>query len=193
MIATLEGILEYRGNDSVIINVGGIGFRVYVSSSTSSQLGAVKGRVSLYTHLHVRDDSISLYGFAASEELALFKNLISVSGIGSKLALAMLSAFSSEQLLVAITSGDIDFLSKAPGVGRKTASRLVVELRGKLEKEWKEVALPSAPENADVIAALTGLGYSVAEATRAISRLSDSGGLSLEEKIRMALQQLSGG
>ncbi len=193
MIATLEGILEYRGNDSVIINVGGIGFRVYVSSSTSSQLGAVKGRVSVYTHLHVRDDSISLYGFAASEELALFKNLISVSGIGSKLALAMLSAFSSEQLIVAITSGDIDFLSKAPGVGRKTASRLVVELRGKLEKEWKEVALPSAPGNADVIAALTGLGYSVAEATRAISRLSDSGGLSLEEKIRMALQQLSGG
>lgn len=193
MIATLEGILEYRGNDSVIINVGGIGFRVYVSSSTSSQLGAVKGRVSLYTHLHVREDNISLYGFASSEELALFKNLISVSGIGSKLALAMLSAFNPEQLIVAITSGDIDLLSRAPGVGRKVASRLVVELRGKLEKEWKDVALPLAPESADVIAALTGLGYSVAEATKAISRLPDPDGLSLEEKIKMALQQLSGG
>ncbi len=193
MIATLEGILEYRGNDSVIINVGGIGFRVYVSSSTSSQLGAVKGRVSLYTHLHVREDNISLYGFASSEELALFKNLISVSGIGSKLALAMLSAFNPEQLIVAITSGDIDLLSRAPGVGRKMASRLVVELRGKLEKEWKDVALPLAPESADVIAALTGLGYSVAEATKAISRLPDPDGLSLEEKIKMALQQLSGG
>jgi Holliday junction DNA helicase RuvA len=193
MIATLEGTLEYRGEDSIIIRVGGIGFRVYVSSSTSSQLGAVKGRVSLYTHLHVREDNISLYGFASSEELALFKNLISVSGIGSKLALAMLSAFDPEQLIVAITSGDIDLLSQAPGVGRKMASRLVVELRGKLEKEWKEVALPSAPESADVLAALTGLGYSVAEATKAISRLSDSDGLSLEEKIRMALQQLSGG
>jgi Holliday junction DNA helicase RuvA len=193
MIATLEGTLEYRGEDSIIIRVGGIGFRVYISSSTSSQLGAVKGRVSLYTHLHVREDNISLYGFASSEELALFKNLISVSGIGSKLALAMLSAFDPEQLIVAITSGDIDLLSQAPGVGRKMASRLVVELRGKLEKEWKEVALPSAPESADVLAALTGLGYSVAEATKAISRLSDSDGLSLEEKIRMALQQLSGG
>jgi Holliday junction DNA helicase RuvA len=193
MIATLEGTLGYRGEDSVIINVGGIGFRVYVSSSTSSQLGAVKGRVSLYTHLHVRDDNISLYGFASSEELALFKNLISVSGIGSKLALAMLSAFNPEQLIVAITSGDIDLLSRAPGVGRKMASRLVVELRGKLEKEWKDVALPLAPESADVIAALTGLGYSVAEATKAISRLPDPDGLSLEEKIRMALQQLAGG
>jgi Holliday junction DNA helicase RuvA len=190
MIATLEGILEFRGNDSIIVSVNGIGFRVYVPGSTLGQLGAVKGKVSLYTHLHVREDSISLYGFASSEELALFRNLISVSGIGAKLALAILSAFSPEQLVMAITSGDIDFLSQAPGVGKKTAGRLVVELRGKLEKEWKEVALPLAPESADVIAALTGLGYSVAEATRAISRLPDSGKLSLEEKIRAALQQV---
>jgi len=94
---------------------------------------------------------------------------------------------------VAITSGDIDLLSQAPGVGRKMASRLVVELRGKLEKEWREVALPLAPETADVIAALTGLGYSVAEATKAISRLPESEELSLEEKVRMALQQMAGG
>jgi Holliday junction DNA helicase RuvA len=192
MIATLEGILEYRGNESVIINIGGIGFRVYVSSSTSSQLGAIKGRVSVYTHLHVREDSISLYGFASSEELTLFRNLISVSGIGAKLALTVLSALNPEQLVMAITSGDIDLLSQTPGIGKRIASRLVVELRGKLEKEWREVALPLAPENADAIAALTGLGYSVAEATRAISRLPDSESLSLEEKIRMALQELAG-
>jgi Holliday junction DNA helicase RuvA len=193
MIATLEGILEYRGDDSIIINVGGIGFRVYVPSSTLSQLGAVKGKVSLYTHLHVREDNISLYGFASSEELALFKNLISISGIGSKSALAILSALNPEQLVMAITSGDIDFLSQAPGVGKKMASRLVVELKGKLEKEWKDVALPLAPESADVISALTGLGYSVAEATKAISKLPISEELSLEEKIKMALQQMTGG
>jgi Holliday junction DNA helicase RuvA len=193
MIATLEGILEYRGNDSIIINVSGIGFRVYVPSSTLSRLGAVKGRVSLYTHLHVREDNISLYGFTSSEELALFKNLISVSGIGSKLALALLSAFNPEQLVMAITSGDIDFLSQAPGIGKKMASRLVVELKGKLEKEWKEVALPLAPESADVISALTGLGYSLAEATKAISKLPDSEELSLEEKVKMALQQMARG
>jgi len=193
MIATLEGTLEYRGDDSIIINVGGIGFRVYVPTSTLSQLGAVKGRVSLYTHLHVREDNISLYGFASSEELTLFKSLISVSGIGAKLALALLSALNPEQLVMAITSGDIDLLSQTPGIGKKMASRLVVELRGKLEKDWREMALPLAPERVDVIAALTGLGYSVTEAAKAISRLPDSEELSLEEKVKMALQQMARG
>jgi Holliday junction DNA helicase RuvA len=193
MIATLEGILEYRGDDSIIINVGGIGFRLFVPTSTSSQLGAVKGRVSLYTHLHVREDNISLYGFASSDELTLFKSLISVTGIGAKLALALLSALKPKQLVMAITSGDIDVLSQTPGIGKKTASRLVVELKGKLEKEWQEAALPVAPERADVMAALTGLGYSVMEAARAISRLPDSEELSLEEKVKMALQQMARG
>jgi Holliday junction DNA helicase RuvA len=193
MIATLEGILEHRGQDSVIINVGGMGFRVYVSGSTSSQLGAVKSRVSLYTHLHVREDSISLYGFASSEELTLFRNLISVTGIGAKLALTVLSALNPEQLVMAITTGDIDLLSQTPGIGKKIASRLVVELRGKFEKEWKEAVVPLAPEQADVIAALTGLGYSVAEATRAISKLPYSEETSLEEKVKMALQQMTAG
>jgi Holliday junction DNA helicase RuvA len=193
MIATLEGILEYRGDESIIINVGGIGFRVHVSGPTLNRLGAIKGRVSLYTHLHVREDNISLYGFASSEELTLFRSLISVSGIGAKLALSLLSALNPEQLVMAITSGDIDLLSQTPGIGKKMASRLVVELRGKLEKDWREVALPLAPERVDVIAALTGLGYSVAEATRAISRLPDSQELSLEDRIKMALQQMARG
>jgi len=193
MIATLEGILEYRGDDHVIVNVGGIGFRVFVPTSTSSQLGAVKGRVSLYTHLHVREDNISLYGFASREELTLFKSLISVTGIGAKLALALLSTLKPMQLVMAITTGDIDVLSQTPGIGKKTASRLVVELKGKLEKEWQEAALPVAPERADVMAALTGLGYSVTEAARAISRLPDSEELSLEEKVKMALQQMARG
>ncbi|HEU65145.1 MAG TPA: Holliday junction branch migration protein RuvA [Chloroflexi bacterium] len=193
MIATLEGILEYRGNDSIVINVGGIGFQVYVSGSTLGQLGTVKGKVSLYTHLHVREDNISLFGFASSEELALFKNLISVSGVGSRVALALLSALSPEQLVMAITSGNSDLISQVPGIGKKLANRLVIELGGKLAKEWKEVALPLAPESADVIAALTGLGYSLTEATKAISKLPGSEELSLEEKIKMALQQMARG
>jgi Holliday junction DNA helicase RuvA len=192
MIATLEGILEYRGNDYVIINVDGIGFRVYVSGSTLGQLGTVKGKVSLYTHLHVREDNISLYGFVSNEELALFRNLISVSGVGSKVALTLLSALNPEQVVMAIASGDIDLISKAPGIGKKMAGRLIVELKGKLEKEWTETALPLAPESADVIAALTGLGYSLTEATKAISKLPDSEGFSLEEKIKLALQQMTG-
>ncbi len=190
MIATLEGVLEYRGSDCIIINVGGIGFLVYVPGSTLSHLGAVKGNVFLYTHLHVREDNVSLYGFASSEELALFKNLISVSGIGAKLALALLSTWNPEQLVTAIIGEDIGLLSQAPGIGKKMAGRLIVELKGKLEKQWKEVALRSAPDRIDVVTALTGLGYSVTEATKAVSRLPDSEGLSLEEKIRMALQQM---
>ncbi|MBE0431041.1 MAG: Holliday junction branch migration protein RuvA [Dehalococcoidia bacterium] len=193
MIATLEGMLEHRGTDSIIINVGGIGFLVYVPDSTLRQLGAVKGSVSLYTYLHVREDNVALYGFATSEEITLFRRLISVSGVGSKVALALLSALSPEQLVMAITSGNIDLISQTPGIGKKMAGRLVVELRGKLEREWKEVALPLAPESADVIAALTGLGYSLTEATRAVSKLPASEELSLEEKIRLALQQTARG
>jgi Holliday junction DNA helicase RuvA len=193
MIATLEGILEYRGNDSIILNVGGIGFQVYVPGSTLNQLGTVKGKVSLYTHLHLRNDNVSLYGFTSGEELALFQNLISVSGIGPKAALGLLSALKPEQLVMAISSGNIDLISQAPGIGKKIASRLVVELRGKLEKEWKDITLPLGLESADAIAALTGLGYSLTEATNAVSKLPDSEELSLEEKIKMALQQMAKG
>jgi Holliday junction DNA helicase RuvA len=193
MIATLEGTLEYRGNDSIVVNVGGIGFRVYVSGSTLAQLAAVGGTVSIHTHLHLRDDNVSLYGFASGEELALFRNLISVSGIGPRAALGLLSALNPKQLVMAIASGNTDLISQAPGIGKKVADRLIIELRSKLEKEWKEVALPSAPESADVLTALTGLGYSLAEATKAVSKLPDCEGLSLEQKIRMALQQMMGG
>lgn len=191
MIATLEGTLEYRGVNSVIINVGGIGFQVYVSGSTLSQLGAIKDKVSLYTHLHLREDNVTLYGFASSEELALFRNLISVSGVGPKLALALLSGLNPEQLVMAIASGNVDIISQVSGVGKKVASRLIVELRGKLEKQWEGTVLPLAPENTDAIAALTGLGYSVREANQAISSIPNLEGMSLEEKVKAALRQLA--
>jgi Holliday junction DNA helicase RuvA len=191
MIATLEGTLEYRGVDSVIIAVSGIGLQVYVPGSTLSQLGAINDKISLYTHLHLREDNVSLYGFASEEELALFKALISVSGIGPKAALGLLSALNPGQLVMAITSGNVDIISQVPGIGKKMASRLVIELRGKLEKEWKGAILPLAAENADAITALTNLGYSLREATQAVSNLPDSSELSLEEKVKLALQQLA--
>lgn len=192
MIATLKGTLEYRGADSVIINVGGMGFQVHVPGSTLSQLGAINDKVSLYTHLHLREDNVSLYGFASEEELALFRNLISVSGIGPKAALSLLSALDPEQLVIAITSGNIDIISQVPGIGRKMTNRIVIELKSKLEKEWKEAALPLATENTDVVAALTSLGYSLREAIQAVFSLPGSSELSLEEKVKLALQQLAG-
>lgn len=193
MIATLKGTLEYRGVNSVIINVSGIGFQVYVPGSTLSQLGTIDNRVSLYTHFHLREDNASLYGFATEAELALFRNLISVSGIGPKAALALLSAMDPQQLVIAITSDNSDFISQAPGIGKKMAKRIVIELKSKLEKEWEGAALPLAVENADVVAALTSLGYSVREASQAVSNLPVSSELSLEEKVKQALQQLAGG
>ncbi|MBN2186312.1 MAG: Holliday junction branch migration protein RuvA [Dehalococcoidia bacterium] len=192
MIAAIEGILEYSGVDSIIVKVSGIGIQIYVPSSSLSKLGAAGDNVYLYTHLHLREDNVSLYGFTSSEELALFKNLISVSGVGPKVALALLSSLAIEQLAMAITSGNAELISQAPGIGKKVASRIVIELRGKLEKEWKEAALPLAPEDADAIAALTSLGYSLREATQAISSLPNSSELGLEDKVKLALQQLAG-
>ncbi len=192
MIATLEGVLEYRGIDSAIIKVGGVGCQVNMPSSTLSKLGTIGDKVSLYTYLHLREDNVSLYGFASSEELALFKNLISISGVGPKVALALLSSLDPQQLAMAITSGNVDLISEVPGIGKKMANRLVLELKGKIEKEWKETVLPLAQGDTDVITALTSLGYSLREATQTVSNLPNPGELSLEEKVRMALQQLAG-
>ena len=192
MIATLEGILQYRGVDSIIVNVGGIGLQVHVPGSTMSQLGAVNDKVSLYTHLQVKEDNLTLYGFASGQELTLFKNLISISGVGPKVALALLSSLSIEQLTMAILSGNVDLIDQVPGVGKKVANRIAVELKGKLEQQWEGAILPLAQEDSDVIAALTSLGYSLREATQVVSSLTSSSELSLEEKIKTALSQLAG-
>jgi len=191
MIATLEGILEHCGIGSVVIKVGGVGIQVYVPSLTLSRLGVIGDKVSLYTHLYVKEDNISLYGFASSEEVALFKNLISISGIGPRIALALLSKLSAEQLATAIISGNVALIDQVPGIGKKIANRLVVELRDKLEREWKEAALPLAPEDSDAIAALTSLGYSLREVIQVVSSIPNSSELSLEEKVKTALQELA--
>ena len=191
MIATIEGILEHCGIGSVVIKVGGVGIQVYVPSLTLSRLGVIGDKVSLYTHLYVKEDNISLYGFASSEEVALFENLISISGIGPRIALALLSKLSAEQLATAIISGNVALIDQVPGIGKKLANRLIVELRDKLEREWKEAALPLAPEDSDAIAALTSLGYSLREVTQVVSSIPNSSELSLEEKVKTALQELA--
>lgn len=193
MIATLEGTVQYQGDGYLIVNVSGVGFQVYTSEATLSRLETINGKIFLYTCLQLKEDNVLLYGFASQEELALFKKLISVSGIGPKLALALLSALSEEQLITAISTGNEELLSQVPGVGKKTASRLVLELRGKLEKKWKDLVRISPSESAEVIAALTSLGYSLTEATKAASKLPCSPELSLEDKIRIALQQMAKG
>jgi Holliday junction DNA helicase RuvA len=193
MIASLHGRLESISDDWAIINVNGIGFQVYMPTSTLSTLGSRGQEVHIYTHLHLREDNVTLYGFASPDELGLFEILIGVSGIGPKLALSMLSAMSVEQLSMAIATGNTDLLTAVPGIGKKIAARLVLELKDKIGAELVTApAAQLAQENADVLAALTSLGYSVAEASRAVASLPSAPDLTLEEKIRLALGYFTG-
>ena len=189
MIASLHGTLESLGSDWAIINVNGIGFQVYMPTSTLSTLGTIGEEVDLHTHLILREDNATLYGFASTEEQELFQILLGVSGLGPRLALAMLSAMSVEQMAMAIASSSVDLLTVIPGIGKKTAERLILELKDKIAAI--PIAAPAAQlaqENTDVLAALTSLGYSAAEATKAVATLPVSTDLSLEEKIKLALQ-----
>ncbi len=189
MIASLHGTLESLGSDWAVINVNGVGFQVYLPTSTLSTLGTTGKEVQLHTHLHLREDNATLYGFTSTEELELFLILISVSGLGPKLALAMLSAMNVEQVSMAITTGSVDLLTVIPGIGKKMAERLILELKDKIGAGL--IGAPAAQlaqENTDVLAALTSLGYSVSEATRAVATLPPSSDLSLEERVKLALQ-----
>ena len=188
MIAGLHGKLESLGSDWAIINVGGISFQVYMPTSTLSTLGAIGEEVKLHTYLHLREDNAALYGFASTDELGLFQNLISVSGLGPKLALAMLSAMNIERLTMAIATSSTDLLTEISGIGKKMANRLILELKEKIGAGWITApAVQLAEENAEVVAALTSLGYSVAEATRAVGSLLPDSKLSLEDKVKQAL------
>lgn len=193
MIASLHGRLESMSDDGVVLNVGGIGFQVYLPTSTLSSLGNIGEEVSLHTHLHLREDSVTLYGFASADELRLFQTLLGVSGLGPRLALAMLSAMSLEQLTMAVATGSTDLLMSIPGIGKKVANRLVLELKDKVAAGWVTTpAAQLAEENTDVLAALVSLGYSASEASRAVAGLSVSSDLSLEEKIKQALGYFAG-
>ena len=193
MIVSVRGVLEAVGSDWVHLRIGGVTLQVFVPQATISELGPVGGQISLYTHLRIRDDQPVLYGFATASSLGLFLLLNGVSGVGPRLALALLSSLGSANLHQAIASGDVAALASASGVGRRTASRIVLDLKGKLEIEEPSIVAADSSEDADVIAALTALGYSTNEARRAVSNLERGSSLTLEDRIRLALQQFSGG
>jgi Holliday junction DNA helicase RuvA len=192
MIAGLDGTLEQLNLDSAIIKVSGVSFQVYTPASTLCQLGSIGERVRLHTYLHWKEDSTALYGFTTSQELDLFKMLITVSGVGPKSALSMLSRLTPDDLASAILSSNVDLITQAPGIGKKTASRVILELKGKLEKGWGGVVsrYPTT-DNADIVTALTNLGYSTADATRAAATVPGTEDLTLEDKIRLALRHLA--
>jgi len=191
MIASLRGKVETLGGDWVVVEVGGVGYQVYMPLSTLNKLGSIGSDIKLYTHFHLREDSATLFGFATIEELNLFQTLTGVSGLGPKLAMAMLSAMSVEQLTIGIAAGSTELLISIPGIGKKMAQRLILELKEKVSGGTfiSAEAVPTEG-NGEVLSALTSLGYSPAEAARAVTNLpKDSNELSLEERIKLTLGQ----
>ncbi len=191
MIASLRGVLQAIGDDHVIVNVGGVGFMVSVPASVAETIGGVGDAVTLHTTLLVRDESPVLYGFPTPQGKRLFDALLGVSGVGPKLALALLSTFAPDEAAVAIVSGNADLLSSVRGIGKRTAGRIVIDLQAKLQKEWQAVGPATSSASGDVSAALLALGYSAPEVQRALGSLKDAGALPLEEQVRLALQSLA--
>jgi Holliday junction DNA helicase RuvA len=188
MIATLTGTLSAVGQDSVVVQVGGVGIQVFVPQSLLDLASGPGQEVTLFTHLHVRETELTLYGCGTEEELGLFRVLLGVTGIGPKVALAILSTLPAEQLRTAITQEDVTLLARVPGIGPKTAKKLVFDLKDKVAVDVAagEPRPIITEADADLIAALTGLGYSVAEAQEALGSLPREP-LPLEERVRLAL------
>lgn len=183
MIARLRGEVVDRGPDWLIVDVGGVGYQAHCPAGTVAR-AKVGAEVVLHTHLAVREDGMTLYGFASAEERRLFGILTGVSGVGPRVGLALLSVMNVDELSYAIASGNAAALARAPGVGQKLASRIVLELRGKMAPEAPAV-LPD--DSSDVVAALMGLGYTQAEATEAVARSELPPDAPVEEKVRLAL------
>ena len=186
MIARLQGRVEARGKGALIVSVNGIGLRVLVPApcAAGAQLGEP---VALFTYLHVRENELSLYGCASEEDLSLFELLLSVSGVGPKLAMSMLSAMSADALCQAIGQEQPELLSRVPGVGKRTAEKIVFDLKDKVAAEAVRTGFASLTDaDTEVIDALTSLGYSVVEAQRAVQSIPREV-TTVEDRLRMAL------
>ena len=196
MIGQLRGRLAEKRPNQVLVDVGGVGYLVQVPLSTYGALGELHTEVTLLIHTHVREDALALYGFVSAREKHFFEMLLSASGVGPTLALKILSGMSVEELVPAIRGSDLVRLTKIPGVGRKTAERMVVELKDKLEAVAVETEkpAPSSPAGieADVVSALVNLGYDGRAAETAVAEAKHEAGTgSFEKLLRGALQSLS--
>jgi len=191
MIASVEGRIRAVGKDSIVVDVGGVGLRVLcpIPTVVASRAGEA---IFLYTHLIVREDELSLVGFATADELSLFEHLIAVSGVGPRLALTLLSGMAPDALRLAIGQEQPDVLARIPGIGRKTAQKIVLELKDKIGAVEVSEGLAALTEaDAAVIDALTALGYSVVEAQRAVQGLPRDV-TDVEERLRRALASFGG-
>ena len=199
MISYIKGTLERRGENDIIVETGGIGYRIFVSPATLAKLPQTGETVQIFTYFSVKEDGMSLYGFAAREEQEMFEKLLLVSGVGPKGALGFLSVLKPSEIVMAILSDDVKTLSKAPGIGRKTAQRVILDLKDKFKTED---AVSSFEGTADIaesfvggdakfeaIDAMTALGYSRSEAAQAVNAVAAEG-MTTEDILKAALKRM---
>lgn len=204
MIAYIKGELKYKGEEGIVVDNHGIGYNVMMPGTSIERLPASGEEVTVYTYTHVREDAFSLFGFLSMEDVRLFKLLITVNGVGPKGALGMMSALTSNEIYVAIMAADAKTISRAPGIGAKTASRVILDLKDKID--WMEAAenlldggetenVPvhtgeSSPAGTEAREALMALGYSQSEAFRAVSAVDITPDMTVEEVLKLSLKHL---
>ena len=196
MFAYIKGKLDTKQDTFVIIDVQGIGYKIFMPSNSIENLGEVGETAKVYTHYYVREDNISLYGFSSNEELRMFELLLSVSGVGAKSAVSMLSEITPSKFALSVITDDVSTLTKIPGVGKKTAARIILELKDKLKTEQAlekqeevKVQIKDNSNLEEAIAALQVLGYTKREIEKAIEKI-DIKDIELEEIIKMGLKYL---
>lgn len=202
MLAYIKGILEIKTKGYIVVEAGGLGYKIFMPESTIANTGNIGDKVQIYTFMRVREDDVSLYGFLTNEELRMFELLLSVSGIGAKGALGILSNITPSQFALAVISNDVAILKKVPGIGPKTAQRAILELKDKLKKE-QEISIAEGEETSNIeqvikedekvseaISALQVLGYSKREIVEALQTIEVTA-LSVEDIIKKGLANLA--
>ncbi len=189
MITLLEGLIEMKTEKFAVVNVGGIGYQVFFSPDTIQNIPEKGGNVKVWIHHHVREDSQDLFGFRYYSELELFEMLIGISGIGPRGALGIMAIAPVDTLKKAIAAGDSSYLTRVSGIGRKTAEKVILELKEKMAGKGVTVEAPELKDEADAIDALIALGYSQREARDALSVVPEGLG-SIEKRVSHALKQL---
>ncbi|CCY61622.1 holliday junction ATP-dependent DNA helicase RuvA [Clostridium sp. CAG:264] len=199
MIAYISGALVSAGENYIVIDNHGMGYRVFVSGKFLEHIPAYGTQIKIYTHMYIREDELTLYGFHSEEELSVFRILIGISGVGPKVAMAILTALTIQELQLAVISEDAKTISKANGVGAKGASRIILELKDKLKMEdmmdaayEQSIVQDTQDLNAarDAILALVNLGYSNSEAALAVKKIGDTSQMDIESILKAALKKL---
>ena len=194
MFAYIKGKIQHVAKDFFIMEVNGLGFKIWSDATTLGKLNSVKEPIKVYTYLHVREDTMALFGFLSDEELKLFEEIINVSGIGPKVGLSILSTMTPSQFTTSLLANDIKSLTKVPGVGKKTAQRIIFELRDKIKQRDMMPSydmLQQVDDNrSEVLSALTTLGYTAQEAEKAVARVY-KGEYDIETLLKLAISELS--